>query len=88
MDVGIRELKAHLSEHLDRVARGEVIRVTSRGRPVAHIVPVPGHDNIDRGLAEGWIRRADEAPPAPVVRQRPRPGTPTTTEIISADRGA
>jgi prevent-host-death family protein len=32
MDVGIRELKQHLSEYVDRVERGEVIRITDRGR--------------------------------------------------------
>ncbi len=88
MDVGIRDLKARLSEHLERVARGEVITVTSRGRRVAQIVPVSGRDNLDRGLAEGWITRQADRPPEPIVRQRPLPGTPTTTELISQDRGA
>ena len=87
MDVGIRDLKARLSEHLDRVARGEVITVTSRGRRVAQIVPVLGRNNLDRGLAEGWITREVERPPEPVLRQKPRAGTPTTTELISQDRG-
>jgi prevent-host-death family protein len=88
MDVGIRDLKARLSEHLERVARGEVITVTSRGRRVAQIVPVPGRGNLERGLAEGWITRQADRPPEPVRRQRPLPGTPTTTELISQDRGA
>jgi len=88
MEVGIRDLKAHLSEHLERVANGEVITVTSRGRRVAQIVPVPGRDNLDRGLAEGWVTRGVERPPEPVLRQQPLPGTPTTTELISQDRGA
>ena len=87
MDVGIRDLKARLSEHLDRVARGEVITVTSRGRRVAQIVPVLGRDALDRGLAEGWITREVERPPEPVLRQKPLAGTPTTTELISQDRG-
>ncbi len=87
MDVGIRDLKARLSEHLDRVARGEVITVTSRGRRVAQIVPVLGRNNLDRGLAEGWITREVERPPEPVLRQKPLAGTPTTTELISQDRG-
>jgi len=87
MDVGIRDLKARLSEHLARVARGEVIMVTSRGRRVAQIVPVPGRDSLERGLAEGWITRGVDRPPEPVVRQRPLAGTPTTTELISQDRG-
>lgn len=88
MDVGIRDLKARLSEHLERVARGEVITVTSRGRRVAQIVPVSGQDSLARGLAEGWITRQADRPPEPVVRQRPLRGTPTTTELISQDRGA
>ena len=87
MDVGIRDLKARLSEHLDRVARGEVITVTSRGRRVAQIVPVLGRNNLDRGLADGWITREVERPPEPVLRQKPLAGTPTTTELISQDRG-
>jgi prevent-host-death family protein len=87
MDVGIRDLKARLSEHIDRVSRGEVITVTSRGRRVAQNIPVPGRENLLRGLDEGWITRGADRPPEPVVRQRPRPDTPTTTELISRDRG-
>lgn len=88
MDVGVRELKARLSEHLERVANGEVITVTSRGRRIAQIVPVAGRDTLERGVAEGWIIRGADRAPEPVVRQRPLAGTPTTTELISQDRGA
>jgi prevent-host-death family protein len=88
MDVGVRDLKARLSEHLERVAGGEVINVTSRGQRIAQIVPVSGRGNLDRGVAEGWItRKADRAPEA-IVPAQPRPGTPTTTELISQDRDA
>jgi len=37
--VGAYEAKTHLSELLDRVARGEEIRITRNGRPVARLVP-------------------------------------------------
>ncbi len=37
--VGVRELKARLSEYLKQVAEGNVIEVTSRGKPVARILP-------------------------------------------------
>jgi prevent-host-death family protein len=87
MEIGVRELKARLSENLERVRYGEVITVTSRGRRIAQIIPVPGQDNLARGLAEGWITRGTDAPPEPAVRQRPKPGTPSTTELISRDRG-
>jgi prevent-host-death family protein len=88
MEIGIRDLKARLSEHLERVTRGEVITVTSRGRRVAQIVPVMGRNNLQRGLTEGWITRQSDRDPEPVVRQRPLRGTPTTTELISRDREA
>lgn len=38
--VGVRELKDHASAILRRVRRGEAVRVTDRGRPVAILVPV------------------------------------------------
>lgn len=38
-EVGIRELKTHLSALLRRVKRGESLTVTDRGTPVARIVP-------------------------------------------------
>lgn len=40
MDVSVRELKSGLSQFLRRAQRGETIQVTSRGKPVAHLVPV------------------------------------------------
>ena len=54
-DVGIRELKQHLSEYLDRAERGETLRVTDRGRPKAVIGPIPGRARVEEGIAEGWI---------------------------------
>lgn len=56
MDVGVRELKQRLSHYLDRVARGETVRVTDRGRPKALLVPVPDSSQLERGVEEGWIR--------------------------------
>lgn len=86
MRIGVRDLKDHLSEILERVARGEVVTVTRRGRQIATIVPPTGRSLLERGLAEGWISRRVDRPPAPIARQTPLPGTPTTTEIIAADR--
>lgn len=88
MDVAVRELKARLSEYLEKARGGEVIWVTSRGRRIAQIVPAPGSSNVERGLAEGWITRAEDRPPRPTVRYRPRSGTASTTELIRGDRDA
>jgi prevent-host-death family protein len=38
--IGVRDLKAHLSETLDAVESGEVVEVTNHGRSVARIVPI------------------------------------------------
>jgi prevent-host-death family protein len=70
MDIGIRELKQHLSEYLERAARGETIRVTDRGQPKAILGPVPGAGGIAAGIAEGWIREAEGAEPLPVRRAK------------------
>lgn len=84
MDVGIRELKEHLSEYLERAARGELIRVTDRGRPKAVLGPVPGRLLLEEGVAGGWIRAGKESPPRPVQRQQ---GATTTAAALKADRG-
>ena len=39
MDIGTKELRSRLSEILDRVARGERIRIVRRGRPAAELLP-------------------------------------------------
>ncbi len=36
----MRELRQHASRYLARVAHGETLEVTDRGRPVARLVPV------------------------------------------------
>lgn len=45
--IGAYEAKTHLPELLDRVARGEEIRITRHGRPVARLVPEPAEDAPD-----------------------------------------
>lgn len=44
----LADAKAHLSELLDRVAKGEEVRITRRGKPVARLVPdLPPRKPID-----------------------------------------
>lgn len=69
MEVGIRELRNHLSRYLDQVRRGEEITITDRGRAVAKILPMSGERKIDRLIAEGLVlparkpKSADLPPP-------------------------
>lgn len=52
--VGIRALKAHLSQHLRRVQAGERVQVTDRGKVIAEIGP-PGGVEAVPGLPE-WLK--------------------------------
>ena len=57
-EMGVRELKQALSKTLRDVGRGEHVRVTLRGRPVADIVPAgagAGKNRLDRLIAEGRL---------------------------------
>jgi prevent-host-death family protein len=54
--VGVRDLKNRLSEFLRRVAGGERITVTDRGRPIAVLGPPeasPDDEEISRMVREG-----------------------------------
>jgi prevent-host-death family protein len=85
MHVGVRELKQHLSEYLDRVASGEVVVVTDRGVPKVVMAAAPGVDQFAQGVAEGWItppKRTDGLG-AP-VRQR---SSKRIVDVLLEDRG-
>ncbi len=57
MDVGVRELRDHLSKYLSRVRDGEELTVTDHGKPIARILPI-GQRPIDRAIAEGRVTPA------------------------------
>ncbi|MGB8299207.1 MAG: type II toxin-antitoxin system prevent-host-death family antitoxin [Polyangia bacterium] len=85
MDVGIRKLKQHLSEYLERAAGGATIRITDRGRPKAMMGPLPGVLNLERGVAERWIR------PGPAVEISPRrarrhAASASSAQVLREDR--
>jgi prevent-host-death family protein len=85
MDVGVRELKAKLSEYLDRAERGETIRVTHRGRAKALLGPAGATAAaVARGIEEGWLVPGEPEPPAAVVRAC---SERRTDEVLSEDRG-
>ena len=83
-DVGIRELKAHLAEYLERASRGEVVRVTDRGRPKAVLGPVPGRARIEEGIRDGWIAPGSGAPLGRVQRHR---AARRVLDVLAEDRG-
>jgi prevent-host-death family protein len=88
MDVGIRELKAHLSAYLDRVQGGEEVIVTERGKPIARIEPLPKVEVPEamRHLVESG-RMVDKGPMRHFPRRiRMTPGDKTSTDFVREQR--
>jgi prevent-host-death family protein len=85
-EVGVRELKTHLSEALREVERGGQLRVTVRGRPIADIVPAAaGHDDQLRTLvAEGRLTLPSRTRPqrAPKLAH----GRRSASELVLSER--
>ena len=86
MDVGVRELKQQLSRYLERVARGETIRVTDRGVPKAILAPLPAAPRLEEGISQGWIS-APSGPVRPPGRVRRVRASMRIDEALAEDRG-
>ena len=87
-NVGVRELKARLSMYLRRVARGERLLVTERGRPVAALSPVESgpslewaHAMVSAGHA-GWSGGKPSGLPSRIKLR----GTPTSQMVLEDRR--
>ena len=86
--IGVRELKAHLSDCLARVQAGERLTVTDRGRPIATIVPIdarPAPGWVRTMVADGRARWAGGKPSGLSARIRPR-GRPASRMVIEDRR--
>lgn len=86
--LGIRELKSGLSKFLKRVALGERITVTERGRPIALLIPVddPSFAPLRAMIATGagrWVGGEPLGSPRPA---RLRSGPPVA-QTFAEDRG-
>ena len=87
MEIGVRELKEHLSAYLDRAAAGETITVTDRGRPKAVLcAPASPNGALAAGIAAGWIRPADADRRLVAVRRAP--SRRRVLDVLDDDRGA
>jgi prevent-host-death family protein len=85
--VGIRELKAKLSQYLRRIKSGESLGVTERGELVAFLVPAasdPVRERLSALVREGaarWNGGKPEGSKSPVKTQ----GRPVS-DIVLEDR--
>lgn len=64
MEVGVRELRDHLSRYIAAARAGEQITVTEHGRAVARLSGLERPRVLDQLIAEGLVVRA----PAPKRR--------------------
>jgi prevent-host-death family protein len=65
-EMGVRELKLSLSRTLRAVSRGQHVRVTVRGRPLADIIPAGSNaddDRLSRLVAQGRLVAPTRARP-------------------------
>ncbi|MGH3192646.1 MAG: type II toxin-antitoxin system Phd/YefM family antitoxin [Streptosporangiaceae bacterium] len=86
MDVAVTDLRAHLSEWLDRARQGDEIVITDRGIPVARLLGLTATATLERLTAEGVIGRpASGRRPQASGRPRPRPRRPVA-DIVSDQR--
>jgi prevent-host-death family protein len=87
-EIGVRELKASLSETLKAVGRGEQVRITVRGKAVADIVPagVAGDDQLRELVARGRLVPPSRSRPASAPRLAK--GTTSASALVLAERDA
>jgi len=83
MEVGVRELRNHLSRYLDRVRDGDEVIVTDRGRAIARVVPVGGERVLDRLIAEGVVTPARQ-PKRPAAKPVKAEGT--VSDLVGEQR--
>jgi prevent-host-death family protein len=86
MDVAITELRAHLSEWLERARAGREVVITDRGVPVARLLGIATTSTIERLTDDGVIGLpASAGRPVASGRTRPRPKRPLS-QIVSDQR--
>jgi prevent-host-death family protein len=86
VDVAVTELRAHLSEWIERARGGEEVVITERGSPVARLVGVGAGTVLDRLAAEGVIAPPGR-PDRPRASGRPRPRSAgSLSEAVSEQR--
>lgn len=81
MEVSVTELRAHLSDWLDRARAGGEIVITDRGTPIARLAALDSAGTLERLTAEGVIGRATAPRPVATGRSGPRPRRPVSDRV-------
>jgi prevent-host-death family protein len=86
VDVSVTNLRAHLSDWLDRARAGGEVVITDRGIPVARLTAVDSTGALERLTAEGVIGKATAPRPVASGRPRPRPRRPVSDRVSDQRR--
>jgi prevent-host-death family protein len=86
MDVAVSELRAHLSDYLDRAREGAEIVITDRGVPIARLLGLTTTATLERLAADGVIARAAGPRPRASGQPRPRPRRPVADQVSEQRR--
>lgn len=85
--VGVRDLRINASKVLAAVSQGESVEVTSRGRPVARIVPIGAQAGLAQLLAEGGATEPeDEGDLLDIPAVTPPAGAPPPSGVLAEIR--
>lgn len=88
MDLAISDLRAHLSEWLERVRAGDELVITDRGSPVARLTGIGNATRFQKLVAAGVISRPQQVR-RPAASGRPRPKSRRlVSDIVSEQRSA
>jgi prevent-host-death family protein len=86
MDVGVSELRAHLSRWLERARAGDEVVITDRGVPIARLLGLTTTTRLEELAQQGVIAGAPRGGrPSATARRRPRPRQPVA-DIVSDQR--
>lgn len=86
MDVAVTDLRAHLSEWLERAREGRDVVITDRGLPVARLLGISSTATLERLAAEGIIGKPATRRPPAAGRTRPRPRRPLSSTVSDQRR--
>lgn len=81
MDVSVTDLRAHLSDWLDRARAGGEVVITDRGIPVARLTAMDSAGTLERLTAEGVIGKPTAQRPVAAGRSRPKPRRPVSDRV-------
>jgi prevent-host-death family protein len=87
MNASVRDLKSRLSRYLQQVQRGETVVVTSRGKPIARLVPLPSLPLEERLATLPGINAGTGEKPRGAARPvRVKPGEKSVADIVVEER--